>query len=78
MPNNYAAEAYDRMWFLARAIAEADSADRGAIKDGLAKVADKGFDGAQGHVTFDKGDARVPGVLVEWDGTKEVLAKSGS
>ena len=52
--------------FLARAIAEADSADRSAIKDGLATVADKGFDGAQGHVTFDKGDARVPGVLVSW------------
>ena len=77
LPNNYAAEAYDRMWFLARAIAEADSADRSAIKDGLATVADKGFDGAQGHVTFDKGDARVPGVLVAWDGTKEVLV-SGS
>ena len=78
VPNNYAAEAYDRMWFLARAIAEADSADRAAIKDGLATVADKGFDGAQGHVTFDNRDARVPGVLVEWDGSKEVLAQSGS
>jgi branched-chain amino acid transport system substrate-binding protein len=77
LPNNYAAEAYDRMWFLARAIAEADSADRAAIKDGLATIADKGFDGAQGHVTFDNGDARVPGVLVKWDGTKEVLV-SGS
>ena len=36
VPNNYAAEAYDRMWFLARAIAEADSADRAAIIEGLA------------------------------------------
>jgi branched-chain amino acid transport system substrate-binding protein len=78
VPNNYAAEAYDRMWFLARGIAEADSADRAAIKDGLKAIADKGFDGAQGHVTFEDGDARVPGVLVEWDGTKEVLVKSGS
>jgi branched-chain amino acid transport system substrate-binding protein len=78
VPNNYAAEAYDRMWFLARAIAEADSADRAAIKDGLKAIADDGFDGAQGHVTFEDGDARVPGVLVEWDGTKEVLVKSGS
>jgi branched-chain amino acid transport system substrate-binding protein len=78
VPNNYAAEAYDRMWFLARAIAEADSADRAAIKDGLAKIADEGFDGAQGHVTFDNGDARVPGVLVQWDGKQEVLVDSGS
>jgi branched-chain amino acid transport system substrate-binding protein len=78
VPNNYAAEAYDRMWFLARAIAEADSADRAAIKDGLAAIADEGFDGAQGHVTFEDGDARVPGVLVRWDGSKEVVVESGS
>jgi len=78
LPNNYAAEAYDRMWFLARGIAEANSADRATIKDGLAAIAGKGFNGAQGHVTFDKGDARVPGVLVRWDGAKEVLVKSGS
>jgi branched-chain amino acid transport system substrate-binding protein len=78
IPNNYAAEAYDRMWFLARAIAEADSADRAAIKDGLAAIAEEGFDGAQGAVTFEDGDARVPGVLVRWDGSKEVVAESGS
>lgn len=78
VPNNYAAEAYDRMWFLARAIAEAKSGERAAIKDGLAKIAEKGFDGAQGQVTFDNRDARVSGVLVKWDGTKEVLVNSGS
>ena len=78
VPNNYAAEAYDRMWFLARAIAEADSADRAAIKDGLAAIADEGFDGAQGAVTFEDGDARVPGVLVRWDGSKETVVESGS
>ena len=78
MPNNYAAEAYDRMWFLARAIAEADSADRAAIIGGLKTIADEGFDGAQGSVTFEDGDARVPGVLVQWDGKQEVLVESGS
>jgi len=78
VPNNYAAEAYDRMWFLARAIAEADSADRAAIIGGLKTIADEGFDGAQGSVTFEDGDARVPGVLVQWDGKQEVLVESGS
>ena len=57
VPNDYAAEAYDRMWFLARAIAEADSADRAAIIEGLAAIADEGFDGAEGSVTFEDGDA---------------------
>jgi branched-chain amino acid transport system substrate-binding protein len=72
VPNNYAAEAYDAMWFLARGIAEADSTDRSAVQQGLATVAKAGFSGAQGDITFDGNDARVPGVLVRWDGTKEV------
>lgn len=78
-PNNYAAEAYDAMWFLARGIAEADSTDRAAIQQGLATVAGEGFDGAQGEITFDGNDARVPGVLVRWDGSAEVpVEDSGS
>jgi branched-chain amino acid transport system substrate-binding protein len=78
-PNNYAAEAYDRTWFLARALAEAKSADRAAIVTAMKTVAGQGFDGAQGQVTFDGTDARVPGVLVRWDGAKEVpVENSGS
>ncbi len=78
-PNNYAAEAYDAMWFLARGIAEAGSADRAAIQQGLATVAGEGFDGAQGEISFEGNDARVPGVLVRWDGSAEVpVEDSGS
>jgi branched-chain amino acid transport system substrate-binding protein len=77
-PNNYAAEAYDAMWFLARGIAEADSTDRAAVQEGLATVAGEGFDGAQGEITFEGNDARVPGVLVRWDGTAEVPVETGS
>jgi branched-chain amino acid transport system substrate-binding protein len=45
----------------------------------MATVADQGFDGAQGQLTFDDTDARVPGVLVRWDGAKEVpVENSGS
>ena len=77
-PNNYAAEAYDAMWFLARGIAEAGSTDRAAVQEGLAAVASEGFDGAQGAVSFEGNDARVPGVLVRWDGSAEVPVESGA
>ncbi|WP_409332391.1 ABC transporter substrate-binding protein [Trujillonella humicola] len=76
-PTNYSAEGYDAMWFLARAIAEADSADRGAVQQALADLAAEGFDGAQGPITFDGNDARVPGTLVRWDGTAEVPFQLG-
>jgi branched-chain amino acid transport system substrate-binding protein len=79
VPNNYAAEAYDAVWFIARGLAEADSADRGALQEGLAAVASEGFAGAQGDITFEGNDARVPGVLVQWDGDGEVpVTEDGS
>jgi branched-chain amino acid transport system substrate-binding protein len=71
-PTNYSAEAYDALWFIARAIAEADSVDRTAVQEAMASLAKEGFDGAQGAVTFDGNDARVPGTLVRWDGSAEV------
>lgn len=78
-PTSYAAEAYDAVWLIARGLAEADSADRTALQEGLAAVAAEGFAGAQGDVTFEGNDARVPGVLVEWDGSREVpLAEGGA
>jgi branched-chain amino acid transport system substrate-binding protein len=78
VPNNYAAEAYDAAWFLARGIKEANSTSRSEIQKGLAKVAASGFDGAQGAMTFDGNDVRVPGVLAGWDGTDETLVPLGS
>ncbi|RFU19112.1 ABC transporter substrate-binding protein [Geodermatophilus marinus] len=72
-PNNYAAEAYDAMWFLARGLAEAGCADRAALQQGLEAVAEEGFAGAQGEITFEDNDARVPGVLIQWDGAQEVV-----
>ncbi|MER6975811.1 ABC transporter substrate-binding protein [Streptomyces carpinensis] len=78
VPNNYAAEAYDAAWFLARGIKEAGSASRTEIQKGLAKVAASGFEGAQGAMTFDGTDVRVTGVLAGWDGTNETLVPLGS
>lgn len=76
-PDNFAAEGYDAMWFLARALAEADSVDRAALREAMATVAAEGFDGAQGELSFDGNDLRVPGVLVRWDGEREVAVGAG-
>ena len=70
-PNNYAAEGYDAMWYLARGIKQANSADRAKIQAGLVAVAKQGFDGAMGKLAFDGNDLRVAGTLATWDGSKE-------
>lgn len=73
-PLNYSAEAYDAAWFLARAIKEANSADREAVKDAMAVVAEEPFDGALGtDLSWGQRQLEVPGVVVEWDGKDEQL-----
>ena len=77
-PLNYAAEAYDAAWFLARAIKEAGSADRAAIKDGMAAVAAKPFTGALGeNLKWVDRTIQVPGAAVEWTGTDDRLLYVG-
>jgi branched-chain amino acid transport system substrate-binding protein len=74
VPNNYAAEAYDAAHFLARAIEYANSADRAAIKDGMERAAEDTVDGALGSDLVWKDQELQPhGLLIRWDGTKEVL-----
>jgi branched-chain amino acid transport system substrate-binding protein len=72
-PNNYAAEGYDAAWFLARAIKAAGSADPSAVAAGLATVAEQGFQGAMGHITFDGHDMRLDPILIQWNGTAETV-----
>lgn len=72
-PTNLAAEGYDATWMVARALKEANSADRSAVQQGLAAVAAAGFTGALGEITFEGNDMRTKGVLTEWDGTGEKL-----
>ena len=73
-PLNYAAEAYDAAWFLAKSIKQAGSADRAKIKDAMAVVAKEKFDGALGSgLTWVDRDLQVPGVVVRWNGEKEDL-----
>ncbi|HEU4332642.1 MAG TPA: ABC transporter substrate-binding protein [Lapillicoccus sp.] len=78
-PLNYAAEAYDAAWFLAKSIKQAGSADRAAIKDAMAVVAKEKFDGALGTgLTWKDRDLVVPGVVVRWNGTGEDLLYEAS
>jgi len=78
-PLNYAAEAYDAAWFLARSIAAAGSDKRSAVKDAMAGVAAKPMDGALGEgLTWKDNTIKVPGVVIEWNGTAEDLLYEAS
>jgi branched-chain amino acid transport system substrate-binding protein len=78
-PLNYAAEAYDAAWFLARSIAAAGSADREAIKDAMVTQAEETFDGALGEgLSWEDGTIVVPGVVVRWTGDGEELLYEGT
>ncbi|WP_336713860.1 ABC transporter substrate-binding protein [Arthrobacter sp. USHLN218] len=72
-PDQYAAEGYDSMWWLARAIKASGDSSREGIQKGLKQVASEGFEGVMGDLTFEGNDIRVKGVLVKWDGSKEQL-----
>lgn len=73
LPQAYAAEGYDAVWWVARAIKASGDSSRQGIRDGLAQVAQEGFSGAMGVLTFEGNDMRVPGVLVRWDGEQEII-----
>ena len=78
-PLNYAAEAYDAAYFLARSIAAAGSADREAIKDAMVEQAEETVDGALGEgLTWEDGTIVVPGVVVRWTGEGEELLYEGT
>ncbi|MDT9591695.1 ABC transporter substrate-binding protein [Nocardioides zeae] len=78
-PLNYAAEAFDAAWFLARALKEAQSADRESVKDGMHTVAEEPFDGALGtDLTWVDQDLQVPGVVIEYTTEGEQLLYEGT
>lgn len=78
-PLNYAAEAYDAAWFLAKSIKEAGSGYREDIKNAMATVAEEQFDGALGEgLHWKDQEIQIPGVVVRWNGTKEELLYEAS
>jgi branched-chain amino acid transport system substrate-binding protein len=78
-PLQYAAEAYDAAWFLARSIKDAGSADRAKIATGMAAEAKKKMNGALGeNLTWKNGTIQVPGSAIQWTGTDEKLLYSAT
>lgn len=66
VPSELSAHGYDAVWMAARGIKAAGSTDGAAIQKALTAVASKGFQGAQGDLTFTAdGDARGSGGVVE-------------
>lgn len=72
-PDQYAAEGYDSMWWLARGIKASGDSSREGIREGMQQVASEGFEGVMGDLSFESNDMRVPGVLVQWDGAHEAI-----
>lgn len=77
-PLNFAAEAYDAAWFLAKAIKEAGSSDPVGIQEAMAAIADEPFDGALGTgLRWLDRDLQVPGAAVELTADGEELMYEG-
>ncbi|MFL4477326.1 ABC transporter substrate-binding protein [Paeniglutamicibacter sp. ORCA_105] len=73
LPQTYAAEGYDAVWWIAHAIKASGDSSREGIRNGLEQTAREGFTGSMGEITFDGNDMRVPGVLAQWDGSRETV-----
>jgi len=67
-----AANSYDAVWLAARVIKEAGTTDRAAVADALAKVTAL-ENSPRGKVTIKDNQAYATGVLLQWDGTNEIL-----
>lgn len=78
-PLNYAAEAYDAAYFMARSIAAAGTSNREKIKNAMVEEGSKTFDGALGEgLSWKDRTMVVPGVVIRWNGSKEELLYEGS
>jgi branched-chain amino acid transport system substrate-binding protein len=76
---NFTAEGYDAV----RAIVEAVKVSNGDVsREGIHKallaVTQKGYVGAAGPISFVNRDARVPGILVAWEGGPEKIISAGA
>jgi branched-chain amino acid transport system substrate-binding protein len=75
LPSNFAAEGYDAVQFLVQGLKEMHGYSRAALGQSLINVAKKGLTGVEGKLTFRNRQLVLTGVLAEFNGNKEVLAK---
>jgi branched-chain amino acid transport system substrate-binding protein len=67
LPTNWAAAAYDAMYFAAHSLKEADSVDKEKVVSAMKKVGTEGFDGVRGKVTVKDGQQEATSsTMVMW------------
>lgn len=71
----FAAQGYDAVWALARALKTADCGTRDCVQQGMQKLMETGYSGALGDVTFENRNAKGPGVVIEIKDGKEEFVK---
>lgn len=71
----FAAQGYDAVWAVARAIKAEGCASRVCVQKGLTGLMDTGFQGALGDVTFKERNAIGPGAVVQIKNGKEEFVK---
>lgn len=78
MPDVYAAEAYDSLFFFANALKQYGGSDANAITKAMTDLGNAGFSGVLGeHLTVKKGSETSPGQIVKWQNGQIVAEKNG-
>jgi branched-chain amino acid transport system substrate-binding protein len=66
-PDNYAAEAYDSVFFIANALKNADSVSSASVTQAMASLGSTGFNGVLGdNLKLSSNSEIAPGQLVQW------------
>lgn len=71
----FAAQGYDAVWAVARALKTSGCVSRQCVQDGLQKLMETGYSGALGDVTFKDRNAQGPGTIIEIVDGKETFVR---
>ncbi|MTD13860.1 ABC transporter substrate-binding protein [Nakamurella sp. YIM 132087] len=73
-PDAFAAESWDTVMLLVAGLNKTTDYTRAGLRDGIEAATQDGLDGAVGPITFENRDARIGGLLVEWeDGATKIV-----
>lgn len=71
----FAAQGYDAIWAVARALKSSDCASRECVQKGLQELMKTGYSGALGEVTFNNRNAQGSGAIIEIVNGKETFTR---
>lgn len=71
----FAAQGYDSVWAVARALKSTGCVSRACVQAGLQELMETGFEGALGEITFEDRNAVGPGAIVQIVDGKEEFVK---